>query len=336
VHPYRTRTMPSADAVGAVATWARTAGLAPDETGLSWLMDTDPQTETEASYLPADDHAFELVLALGIPSITPSRSPMLDPTEPPYSTITDRMGGLAAIARIELVHGSTTNSPDTWVLDAIDLDRRIWRAAFNEVDNIDIPELVGEIARLVVAHQDDRNKAGPPAATVTIGGRSVVTAQHLAETTRQMLSTQQVFRRPRHDRRPANHPVRRRHVTAMSRWHRPATTNGSTRSQWPPDKPQPIRGMCTEAPSRSASSPNAARDRARASYRMGGPALPALIPCRPIMFATQMSGCTWTRRVAPRAKSLSVPLAEIAFRLGPTPRDRQDEPLAQPPMSLQT
>ena len=215
-HPYRTRTMPSADAVGAVATWARTAGLAPDETGLSWLMDTDPQTETEASYLPADDHAFELVLALGIPSITPSRSPMLDPTEPPYSTITDRMGGLAAIARIELVHGSTTNSPDTWVLDAIDLDRRIWRAAFNEVDNIDIPELVGEIARLVVAHQDDRNKAGPPAATVTIGGRSVVTAQHLAETTRQMLSTQQVFRRPRHDRRPANHPVRRRHAHHLS------------------------------------------------------------------------------------------------------------------------
>lgn len=210
-HPHLTpSTSSTSEAIGAIATWARSAGLAPDVSHLAWVMAPQPQSETEHGHVSADTLAFELVLALGFPAITPSRTPTVDPTQPPYLAITARTGGLASSARVERIHRTSTGPLDDWVVDAIALDDRIWRAAFSDADDVDIAEIAGDIAKVVEAHRVARQASGPPAKHVTINGREVTSARYLADTMQQMLAGGQFVTRARRDWRPDEHPVQRR------------------------------------------------------------------------------------------------------------------------------
>src|SRR4051812_25738417 len=120
----------------------------------------------------------------------------------------------------------------------------------------------------------------------------------------------------------------------MSRVHRAATMSGSIRSHRPPARPNPMRGMCTEADRLVAWSATAVKQRSTASYLIGGPLLPVRMPRWATMFATQMSSWTWISCVTPRPKSLfdrsrcHPPDRRALAR--PRTRDRQDEALAPP------
>ena len=113
-----------------------------------------------------------------------------------------------------------------------------------------------------------------------------------------------------------------------------AKISGSTNSHLPPASPQPIRGMWTEAPSSIARSPTATNAAPIALYRIGGPLVPFLMPCCPIMLATWMSARTSTTRTAPNTKPPAVPSFAYARGSRPPARpavgQREDRPPAPP------
>src|SRR2546423_583571 len=116
--------------------------------------------------------------------------------------------------------------------------------------------------------------------------------------------------------------------------------SGSITSHRPPASPQPIRGMCTDAPSSFAFSLRVANAVSIAAYLTGGSAGLGRYPRCPIMFATKTSSPTGTICTAPSAKSF-VALARYHDRYEASGSGHRREsattnPLPQPPASLQT
>ncbi len=204
-HAHPVEPMPVEAAVAALAGWAAGVGLTADPAYLRWVL--APRADDD-DYVRTADLVFELVLALGIPAITPSLVPRIDPCVPPYSTVTAKIGGLAAVAWVELRHGPKGQPPPDWVTDAMVLEERIWHALFAEED-VDIAELQRDIGAVVAAHQRFRQASGPPAEQVMMGGRPVVSAQHLAESIRGMLASGQLISFGWTDSRPQEHPIYR-------------------------------------------------------------------------------------------------------------------------------
>jgi hypothetical protein len=203
VHPMDQ--LPVEAAAATLAGWAERAGLTPDPAYLRWVLDPD---SGEDEGLDAADRGFELVLALGIPAITPSLVRRIDPSAAPFRTITARIGGLAALAWAELRDGTPGEPMPGWVTDAVALEERIWRTAFAEED-VDTAGLVRDIGAVVAAHRGFRQETGPPAEQVIVGGRAVGSAHHLADTMYEMLSAGQLVSFAMADDRPQTHPIYR-------------------------------------------------------------------------------------------------------------------------------
>ncbi|MEU0563222.1 hypothetical protein [Dactylosporangium sp. NPDC006015] len=201
-------------AARAAAGWARAAGLAASESHLDWLMQPRPMME-EDRYLGADDLVFELVLALGIATITPSRAKALDPESAPYHLISDRMGGLAQLARDELAaRAHRDEAPDAWMTDAVRLEQEIWAAVFAADGAEQAAQLAERADQLRSDYLATVEAAGPPTPTVVVGGREVTSSSYLGYTMHQMLGrgnlNNPMMAAMFADRRHDLHPVRRK------------------------------------------------------------------------------------------------------------------------------
>lgn len=166
-HPLGFRPVPAASvATDALEAWAIAAGLLPDRDHLAWVTNPDRRRrDVDGLQL-----SFELILAMGFPMITPSLEPTVDPHQPPYSTISGR-SGLANIAYHEWEDSGEPLGTVAWVEQAVQLDRKIWRAVF--ADPGEAPDLEPEIDQVVAAYRADLERGGGPSKFVEVHGMQI-------------------------------------------------------------------------------------------------------------------------------------------------------------------
>jgi hypothetical protein len=193
--------------------WARTAGLSPSEAHLRWVMSPSPASANHR-YVSADDLVFELVLALGIPAIVPSRPSTLDPQAPPFNLVTDQLGGLGRIALEEVAQRRENPRPlDDWTVDAIRLYDRIWAATFVDADQAS--ELAKAVEQVRAGYLSCRAASGPPPAHIIVNGRPVrnplrmADAMHRAVAEERLNAPNPLFSSLFADTRAEEHPIRR-------------------------------------------------------------------------------------------------------------------------------
>jgi hypothetical protein len=182
-HPFTPKSVD--DATATLAGWALRAGLTPDVDTLRNAL--APRADL-GEYRFTYELARDVVVGLGFGEIPPPLPRTIDPIVAPYAAITSRIGGLAASAWVVRRYHNDGELP-AWVDDAIELDERIWAAVY--AADPDTDALQRDIVAVTIAYEQYLAESEPPAATTTVNGQQVYTAEHVTRVMQRMRASGQ-------------------------------------------------------------------------------------------------------------------------------------------------